>query len=73
AIQQYIDAVLPFIEEKHDVTVFCVADPELSQRDNENICYIKADKTQDYISGVIDRLNNGYDLIHVFNRPHWVN
>jgi spore coat protein SA len=73
AIQQYIDAVLPYLKEKHDVTVFCVADPELSQRENRNICYIKASKTQDYISGVIDHLIDGYDLIHVFNRPQWVN
>ena len=73
AIQQYIDAVLPYIKEKHDVTVFCVADPELSQKENGNICYIKAAKTQDYISGVIDHLTDEYDLIHVFNRPQWVN
>lgn len=73
AIQQYIDAVLPYIREKHDVTVFCVADPALSQKENGNICYIKTAKTQDYVSGVIDRLNDEYDLIHVFNRPQWVN
>lgn len=74
AIQQYIDAVLPYIKEKHDVTVFCIADSKLSQNESgNNICYIKAAKTQDYISGVIDYLNDGYDLIHVFNRPQWVN
>jgi len=74
AIQQYIDAVLPYIKEKHDVTVFCVADPELLQKESgHNICYIKAAKAQDYISGVIDHLNDEYDLIHVFNRPQWVN
>ncbi len=73
AIQQYIDAILPHLKEKHDVTVFCVADPELPQKEYGNICAIKAVKTQDYISGVIDRLNGEYDLIHVFNRPQWVN
>ncbi len=73
AIQQYIDAVLPYMEEKHDVTVFCIADPELSQKESGNICYVKAASTQDYISGVIDHLNDEYDLIHVFNRPQWVN
>lgn len=72
AIQQYIDAILPYIKEKHDVTVFCIADPELSQEENRNMCYIKAAKSQDYISGVIDHLNDEYDLIHVFNRPQWV-
>lgn len=74
AIQQYIDAVLPYMKEKHDVTVFCVADPELPQKESGNkICYIKSASTQDYISGVIDQLNDEYDLIHVFNRPQWVN
>lgn len=74
AIQQYIDAVLPYIKEKHDVTVFCVADSKLSQNESGNkICYINETKTQDYISGVIDHLNDEYDLIHVFNRPKWVN
>jgi len=73
AIQQYVDAVLPYLREKHDVTVFCVADPQLPQKESDKICYIKASKTQDYISGVIDHLNDGYDLIHVFNRPQWVN
>ncbi len=73
AIQQYIDAVLPYLKEKHDMTVFCIADPKLSQQENSSICYIKSANTHDYISGVIDRLNDGYDLIHVFNRPHWVN
>ncbi len=74
AIQQYIDAVLPYLKEKHDVTVFCVADPALPQKESgSNICYIKAAKTQDYISGVIDHLDDRYDLIHVFNRPKWVN
>lgn len=74
AIQQYIDAVLPYIKEKHEVTVFCVADPQLPKKGSDNsICYIKAAKTQDYISGVIDHLKDEYDLIHVFNRPQWVN
>lgn len=74
AIQQYIDAILPYMKEKHDVTVFCVADPELPQKENGNkICYIKAAKAQDYILGVIDQLKDEYDLIHVFNRPQWVN
>lgn len=73
AIQQYIDAVLPYLKEKHDITVFCVADPELPQKESGNIRYVKASKTQDYISGVIDQLDAGYDLTHVFNRPQWVN
>jgi len=36
AIQQYIDAVLPYLKEKHDVTVYCVADPGTMSRKSTN-------------------------------------
>jgi len=76
AIQQYIDAVLPFIQEKHDVTVFCVEDPGLSQKeDNHHIHIVRVSgkQKQEYVDNVIRHMKNEYDLIHVFNRPKWVN
>ncbi len=76
AIQQYIDAVLPFIQEKHDVTVFSVEDPGLPQEeDNRHIHIIRVSgmQKQDYINNVISHMKDNYDLIHVFNRPQWVN
>ena len=39
AIQQYIDAVLPYIKVKHDITVFCVADPSCHRR-KEAMIYV---------------------------------
>lgn len=76
AVQQYIDAVVPYIKKKHDVTVFCVEDTDLLKReDKDNIRYIRVAGKQmpDYISNVINNLSDQYDLIHIFNRPRWVN
>lgn len=75
AIQQYIDAILPYIKEKHDVTVFCVEDPSLPGEESKgNIRYVRVQgkKTDDYITNVINHMNDNFDLIHVFNRPRWV-
>ncbi len=76
AIQQYIDAVLPYIQEKHDVTVFCVEDPVLPRKEDDrhvHIVRVSGQTKQNYIHHVIDRMQDDYDLIHVFNRPKWVN
>jgi len=76
AIQQYIDAVLPYIQEKHDVTVFSVEDPGMPQKeDNRNTHIIRVNgmNKHEYIKNVISHLQQDYDLIHVFNRPKWVN
>lgn len=76
AIQQYIDAVLPYIQEKHDITVFSMEDPELPQKeDNHHVHIIRVGgkQKQEYINNAVSRMKNDYDLIHVFNRPQWVN
>lgn len=76
AVQQYIDAVVPYIMKKHDVTVYCVEDTDLLKREaNYHIRYIRVPgkQAQDYISNVINNLSSEYDLIHIFNRPRWVN
>jgi len=76
AIQQYIDAVLPYIQEKHDVTVFSVEDPDLPPKeDNRHIHIVRVNgqPKQAYIHHVISHMKDEYDLIHVFNRPKWVN
>ena len=76
AIQQYIDALLPYIQEKHEVTVFSLEDPDLSLRDdngNAHVIRVSSKSKQDYIVNVIDHIKEKYDLIHVFNRPKWVN
>lgn len=76
AIQQYVDAVLPFIQEEHDITVFSVEDPDMPQQEDNHhihITRVNGSKKQEYINNVISHINEKYDLIHVFNRPKWVN
>ncbi len=76
AIQQYIDAIIPYIQGKHDVTVFSVEDPDLSLRDDNrhtHVIRVSGKPKQDYINNVIAHMKEKYDLIHVFNRPKWVN
>lgn len=76
AIQQYIDAIMPYIQGKHDVTVFSVEDPDLSLRDDNrhtHVIRVSGKPKQDYINNVIAHMKEKYDLIHVFNRPKWVN
>jgi len=76
AIQQYIEGIVPYMREKHQITVFCVEDPELPQEENlSDVRYIRVPGkgTQSYIFNVIERLDDGYDWIHIFNRPLWVN
>ncbi len=76
AIQQYIDAVIPFMQGKHDISVFCIEDPELPPVENNghiHIMRVSSMQKQDYIHHVISRIKDEYDLIHVFNRPKWVN
>lgn len=76
AIQQYIDGILPYLSSKHNITVFSVEHPSLlSHEVNGNAEYIRVPgKTaQEYIANIKKVISNDFDLIHVFNRPLWVN
>lgn len=75
AIQIYIDAILPVLATKHEITVFCVQNIQLPLHEtNGNVRYIRVKgKTADeYLHNVKKALTNEYDLVHVFNRPLWV-
>jgi len=75
AIQILIDGVAPYFGGKHDLVIYCIADPELPDREmNNGIEYIRVPQ-EDYNFGVARELSRrhlakqSYDLIHVFNRP----
>lgn len=75
AIQILIDGVTPYIGRKHDLTIFCITDPDLPDREvTDGVEYIRIPR-EDYVFGVAKELSkqqsNGqqYDVIHVFNRP----
>lgn len=74
AIQTYIDGVLPFLQERHQVTVFSVADRALPDREERaGVRYVRAPRgggAADYFAGVAERLGQErWDLVLLFNRP----
>lgn len=75
AVQIYIDGILPYISEKHDVTVYCVRHKLL--RDEEFINGVRfvrlpANPKEVYINNVVNCIEENFDLVHVFNRPKWI-
>lgn len=76
AIQQYIDGILPYLSSKHYITVFSLEHPSLPSREAVgNIEYIRVPgkSAQEYIDNIKKVITNDFDLIHIFNRPLWVN
>jgi glycosyltransferase involved in cell wall biosynthesis len=75
AIQILINGVTPHIGSRHDLTIFCITDPDLPNREVvDGVRYIRIPR-DDYVNGVANELskqrasNQKYDVIHVFNRP----
>lgn len=75
AIQIFIDGVSPYLSNKHKLTIICISDPELPDREETNgIEYIRVPRNN-YVFEVAKQLarlqatKQPFDLIHVFNRP----
>lgn len=75
AIQILIHGVTPHIGSRHELTIFCISDPDLPNREVVNgVTYIRVPR-EDYVNGVVKELTKKrkdkkkYDVIHVFNRP----
>lgn len=72
AIQIFIDGVTTYLRAKHEVTIYCIRDPELPKREIVNgVRYIRVPR-EDYVYEVAAKLSEEeepYDLIHVCNRP----
>ncbi|MBU3144403.1 glycosyltransferase family 4 protein [Clostridium sp. CF012] len=76
AVQVYLEGVLPIISKLHEITVFCIQDPKLPNRafiSGINYIRLPASTTEEYVRGLKNYLTNDFDLVHVFNRPRWVN
>ncbi|NLE24318.1 MAG: glycosyltransferase family 4 protein [Clostridiaceae bacterium] len=75
AIQIYIEGILPELSKHHEITVFCIKQESLPDEEELNgVRYIRvagSNKTE-YVRNIKLRLDDSYDLIHVFNRPRWV-
>lgn len=77
AIQIYIEGILPKLSLKHDITVFCISHPQLPEEEiKDGVKYIRitANNKTEYIKNIKLRIKYGdFDLIHIYNRPRWVN
>lgn len=74
AIQTYIDGVLPHLAAHHQLTVFCRRDPSLPDTEaHDGINFRRVDpgpSSASYAAAVADLLpGEGFDVLHVFNRP----
>lgn len=75
AIQLYIDGILPYLSIRHDITVFSVEHPGLASEEiKDGVRYIRvpASSKNKYVKNIRRKLSEGYDLVHVFNRPLWI-
>lgn len=73
AIQLLISKVAPILAKKHEVTVFSITDPMLSNQETvHSVKYERFDQSQ-YFQQVLKRIQEKpYDIIQVYNRPGWI-
>ncbi|TLS53995.1 glycosyltransferase family 4 protein [Paenibacillus antri] len=75
AIQILIGGALPHLAKRHRVTVYCVADPELPDREVAGRVAFERVPKDRYVYNVAVKLEEArkagliYDVVHVFNRP----
>jgi spore coat protein SA len=73
AIQQYIEGILPYLREKHEITVYCISDLSLKNYEIvDGVTYIRLPaRSKDEYFNLVTRLlaEFNYDIVHVFNRP----
>lgn len=76
AVQIYLDGILPYLSRNHEITVYSVAHPSLAAEElTNNVRFVRLDgiPKEQFIHRVIHQLPKDFDLVHVFNRPKWVN
>jgi Glycosyltransferase len=73
AIQTYIEGVLPYLSTDYEVTVLSVKHESLPDFEfSDRVTYFRFDRTL-YEHHVFDHLQrHSYDILHVFNRPHFI-
>lgn len=75
AIQLYISGILPFLADKHDITVYGVQHPGLPNDETaDKVRYIRVPGKAGtvYVNSLKAALEPGFDLVHVFNRPRFL-
>lgn len=76
AIQLYIEGILPYVSFLYNITVFSIQHPMLSNEETKDgVKYVRvpAGSKTEYVENIKHFINEGFDWVHVFNRPLWVN
>jgi len=73
AIQIYLDAVASRIASKHDVTVISITDPDLLDKETvQGVRYVRFPEDM-YVDSIVRHLKEeSYDVVHLCNRPAWI-
>ena len=73
AIQIYLDSVASVIAANHDVTVISITDPNLPENEKKNgVSYIRFPEDQ-YVRSIVEHMKTQvYDIVHLCNRPNWI-
>lgn len=72
AVQIYIEGILPYVSRHHQITVFNIQHPSLpAQEIRDDVRYIRVagKNAAAYAANINPLLAEGFDLVHVFNRP----
>ncbi|MGO4889377.1 glycosyltransferase family 4 protein [Anaerobacillus sp. MEB173] len=76
AIQTYIAGAVPFLKNKHDITILGRNDPTLPEKETiDGIDYVRVPGglLEVYRDGVVNYVRqHNFDLIHIFNRPRLI-
>lgn len=73
AIQIYLEAVSKLLAKHHHVTVISISDPDLKQSETaQGVHYVRLNKNS-YVADIKQYIDsNHFDVIHVCNRPLWI-
>lgn len=75
AVQLYIEGILPYLSQKHRITVYSIQYPGLPDEEiRDNVRYVRVPAKTDtiYVDALKTMVAKTHDLVHVFNRPRTV-
>ncbi|WP_243291391.1 glycosyltransferase family 4 protein [Bacillus sp. FJAT-47783] len=73
AIQIYLDAIAKQIAKKHNVTIFSITHPDLPNEETKNGVHYVRFEEKGFIHSIADYVKSkSFHVIHVCNRPAWI-
>ncbi|WP_243385674.1 glycosyltransferase family 4 protein [Bacillus kexueae] len=73
AIQIYLDAIAQQIAQNHQVTIFSITHPDLPAEETKNGVQFVRFPEKEFIDSIVQYVRStSFDVIHVCNRPLWI-